>query len=104
VALFKMANVKKVVKLKGVAKKWLCWYRLIAKNLITIIQVNFVLIPGEAGMRQHKLTCIVVTKIFAINLYHHSHFSAAPFNFTTFFHTGHFKQGRTFFCSWSVFE
>jgi len=26
------------------------------KILITTIQVNFVLIPSEAGMRQHKLT------------------------------------------------
>ena len=29
--------------------------RLMTKILITI-QVNFVLIPSEAGMRQHKLT------------------------------------------------
>ena len=28
------------------------------KNLITI-QVNFVLIPSETGMKQHKLTLIV---------------------------------------------
>ena len=31
------------------------------------------------NLRQHKLTWIVVIKIFAINLYHHSHFLAAPF-------------------------
>ena len=43
------------------------------------------LIYSEAGMRQHKLTRIVVIKIFAIDLYHHSHFLAAPFDFTTFF-------------------
>ena len=47
--------------------------------------MNFVLIPSEAGMRQHKLTWIVVIKIFAINLYHHSYFLAAPFDPTTFF-------------------
>jgi len=29
--------------------------RLIAKILIATIQMNFVLIPSEAGMRQHKL-------------------------------------------------
>jgi len=42
------------------------------------IQVNFVMIPREVRIRQHKLTRIVVIKIFAINLYHHSHFLAAP--------------------------
>ena len=34
-----------------------------AKILITKIQVNFVLIPSEAGMRKHKLIRIVVIKI-----------------------------------------
>ena len=53
-----------------------------AVMLLITIQVNLVLIPG---MRQHKLTWMVVIKIFAINLYHHSHFLAAPFDFTTFF-------------------
>ena len=53
-----------------------------AKNLITTIQVNFVLIRSEAGMRQCKLNWIVVIKIFPINLYHHSHFLAAPFHFS----------------------
>jgi len=43
---FKMASVKKVVKPKGTAKKWL-WR---SKILIPAIQVNFVLIPNEAGM------------------------------------------------------
>ena len=44
-----MASVKKVVKSKGAAKKWLWWYRLMAKILITTIQVNFVLIPMKLG-------------------------------------------------------
>ena len=35
-------------------------YRLMAKNLMTTIQVNFVMIPSKAGMRQHKLTRIVI--------------------------------------------
>ena len=56
-----------------------------AKNLIATILVNFVLIPSIAGMKQHKLTWIVI-KIFAINLYHHSHFLAALFDFITFSH------------------
>jgi len=38
-ALFKMTSVKKF-EIKGVAKKWLGWYRLTAKLLITAIQVN----------------------------------------------------------------
>jgi len=59
--------------------------RLMAKISTTSIQVNFGLIHSEAGMRQHKLTCIVDNKIFAIYLYHHSHFLTAPFVFTTFF-------------------
>jgi len=51
VALFKMASVKKAVKSKGAAKKWLCWYRLMAKNLITTIQVNLCcLIPASLGI------------------------------------------------------
>jgi len=67
------------------------------KILITMIQV---INPSEAGMRQHR---IVVIKFFATNLYHHSHFLAAPFDFN-FFHTGHFKQGRTFFLQPGCFE
>jgi len=74
-----------------------------AKTLTTTTQVNFVLIPSEAGMRQHKLTSIVVNKIFAIIPYHHSHFLVSPFDFTTFY-TGHFKQGHTLFYSQAVFE
>jgi len=34
---------------------------------------------SEVGMRQHKLTQIVVIKIFASNLYHLSQSLAAPF-------------------------
>ena len=100
----KWASVENVVKSKGVVKKWLWWYRLIAKILITAIQVNIVLIPSEAGIRQHKLTWIVVNKIFAINLYHHSHFLTTPFDFTTFFTLAHFNMAAPFFlqlgCFW----
>ena len=75
-----------------------------AKILITTSLVNFVLIPSEAGMRQHKLTWIVVIKIFTINRYHHSHISWPPLWFHNFFHTGHFWTGLTFFllpgCFW----
>ena len=64
------------------------------KILITI-QVNFVLIPSEAGMRQHRIIVIeilpstyTITAIFGRPLWFHN-----------FFHTGHFKQGHTFFYS-----
>ena len=51
------------------------------KILITTIQVNFVLIPGEAGMRQTQihLKCWYLKS----NLCHQP--TAAPFDFTTFF-------------------
>ena len=98
--LFKMASVKKA---KGVAKKWLWWCRLMAKFLLTI-QMNFVLIPGEARMRQHKLTRIIVIKIFAINLHHHSHFLADPFNFPTFSTLAILNGAAPFSYSQAVFE
>ena len=59
VALFKMASVKKS---KGATKKWLWWYRLMAKILITIIQVILhCLIPASLGIST-KFTWIVVIK------------------------------------------
>ena len=71
---------------------------LMAKILITTIQVDFVMNPSEAEIRHHKwLTWIVAIKIIAINLYHYSYFLAAPL-ISLFFETGYFKQGRTFFC------
>ena len=63
----------------------------------------FVLIPGEVGMRQQKLTWIVVINFFAINLYHHSHFLAAPFDFTTFFTLAILNKVHIFY-SQAVFE
>ena len=74
------------------------------KILITTIWINLLLIPSEAGMRQHKLTRIVVIKIFANNLYHHSHFLAAPFDFTTFFTLAILNRSECFFYSQAVFE
>jgi len=41
---------------------------LIAKILITTIQVNLMPNPSKMWRRQHKFTWIVVIKIFAINL------------------------------------
>ena len=45
-----------------------CGGRLIAKNLITTIQVNLVPNPSETWGRQHKFTQIVIIKFFVINL------------------------------------
>ena len=85
-ALYKMASVKKAVKSKGAAKTWVWWYRLMAKILITTIQVNlYCLIPASLGIST-QFSWIVSITIFAINLYHHSHFLAATFDFTTFSH------------------
>jgi len=57
VALFKMASVKKVLKSKGAAKKWLQWYRL-----IKTIQVNLCcLIPASLRIST-KFTWIVLIK------------------------------------------
>ena len=42
-------------------------------------------------------------EIFAINLYHQSHFLAAPFDFTTFFTLAILKKDHTFLqpgCFW----
>jgi len=63
-ALLKMASVKKVVKLKGTAKKYLWWYRLMAKILI---KVNFVLIYSEAGMRQWPF--LIGLHLFTVGLF-----------------------------------
>jgi len=71
-----------------------CDGRLMAKFLITTIQVNLVPNPSETWRRQHKFTWIVVIKNFAISLpsqpflghhlgfhifFHYGLFGAAPF-------------------------
>jgi len=89
-ALFKMASVKKVVKSKGVAKKWLCWYKLMAKILITTIQVNLCcLIPASLGIST-KFTWIVVI-YFLPSTYIITVISWLPSLISQLFHTGHFK-------------
>jgi len=56
VALFKMANMKKVVKSKGAAKKWLWWYRLMAKISITTFQAIYRMLRHSSFTRnQHKI-------------------------------------------------
>ena len=90
----------KSCRIKGAAKKWLWWYRLKAKILITIIQVNIELIPVK---RQQKLTWIVVIK-FLPSTYTITAISWPPPLILQLFHTGHFKQGCTFFYNQAVFE
>jgi len=73
-----------------------------AKILITTIQVNLVPNPSETWRRQHKFTCIVVIKIFAISL------PSQPFldrhlGFHIFFHNGLFGAAH-FFYSWAVLD
>jgi len=65
-----MVNVKKSCEIKGDD----C-IRLMIKNLITTIQMNFVLIPDEATQIDLKIVVII---FFTINLSHHSNSSAAP--------------------------
>jgi len=79
--------VKKDVKSKVVAKKWLDG-RLMAKILITTIQVNLVPNPRESNT-------IIIIKIFAIIL-PSSYFLAATLDFTSFF-TMAFLGGTHFF-------
>jgi len=60
---------------------------------------QFVLPHPSFTRNQHKihLDC------FAINLYHHSHFLAAPFDFTTFFTLAILNRAAPFFYSRAVF-
>ena len=88
-----MASVKKVVKSKGAAKKWLWWYRLMVKNLITTIQVNLCcLIPGISTNWPELLLLKFLPSTYTITV-----ISWPPSLISQPFHTDHFKQGRTFF-------
>jgi len=80
-----MASVKKVWKSKRGSQEMAVMAQVDGKNFNNNNSAEFVLIPR---MRQPKLAWIVVIKIFALNLCHHSHLLATPFDFTAF-HTGH---------------
>ena len=54
VALFKMASAKKSCKIKGGSQEITVMWQIL-QGIIATIWVNFVLIPIEAGMKQHKL-------------------------------------------------
>ena len=99
-ALFKMASVKKVVKSKGAAKKWLWPCRLMGKFLITTIQINLCcLILASPGIST-KFTWIVVIKIFPSTYTITAiFFLGHPLWFDNFFHTGCFWADITSFCN-----
>jgi len=101
-----MVIMKKDVKSKVVAKKWLWWPRsgcdgrLMAKFLITTIQVNLVPNPWR---RQDKFTWIVVIKKkIAISLPSQP-FLGRHLGFHIFFHYGLFGAAP-FFYSWAVLD
>ena len=85
---------EKIVKLKGAARKWLWWYRLMAKILTAIIHVNLVLVKsGWGNMNWPELLLLK----FLPSAYAIIAISWPPPLIYNFFHTGHFKQGCTFF-------
>jgi len=79
-----------------------CHGRLMAKFLITTIQVNLVPIPSETWRRQHKFTWIVIIKIFTISLPSQP-FLGCHLVFHIFFSQWPF-WGCTFFYSWAVLD
>ena len=48
------SSLKEVLLSQRNSKKNCQWHNYLA---ITTIKVNFILIPGEVGKRQHKMTC-----------------------------------------------
>ena len=81
---------KKVLKSKGAAKKW--WYRLMTN--FNSNSGESVLILGWGNTNWPELLLLN----FCCQLYYHSHFLAAPFDFTTF-HTGCLNRATPFFTS-----
>jgi len=73
-----------------------------AKILITTIQVNLVPNPSEKWRRQHKISGIVVIKIFSVSLPSQS-FLGHYLGFCIFFHNGLLVAAH-FFYSWPVFD
>ena len=93
----KMACMKKQWNQRGAAKK--------LKKLIKTISTCILccLTPASLAIST-KFTWIVVIKIITINLYHdyhHSHFLAAPFDFTTFFKQAILNRAAPFFTACS---
>ena len=96
--LSKIASMKKVVKCRW----WLrngCDGRSVTKIFKATIQVNFVPIPSEAGLRQHKFSWIVGIKIFATDLPSQS-FLGRHLYFTAFFILAILHRAAPFFTAW----
>ena len=76
-----------------------CDGRIMEKFLITTIQANLCcLLQASLGIGT-KFTWIVVIKILPLS-YHHSHFWASTFDFTTFFMLSFFAWPTPFFTVW----
>jgi len=95
----KKGSMKKVVKSKVAAQKWL-WWSDDGKNFNNI-SGKFVL-PLPTGNQHQNSPEMLLLKFFPLSD-HHSHFWAATFDFTTFFMLPFFCMGRTFFYSLAVF-
>ena len=105
----KSQTVKGVVHAKNSMKKlwnqrWQptsgCDGRVMAKCLITTIQVNMVPIPSEAWRRQHKFAWIAVIKNFAIILPSQLATSRPPSLISQLFHAVFFAWAAPFFTDW----
>jgi len=102
-ALFKNSQCEKSCESKGWPRNGCdSIHRLMTKILITTIQVNFVLISSETGVRQHKLTWIVV--IICHQPIPSQPFIGHPLWVHNFFHTVYFWTGPCLFlqpgCFW----
>ena len=76
-----------------------CDSRIMAKFLLTTIQVNLVSIPSESWRKQHKFAWIVFIKNFAIILPSQPLLGRHLW-FHNFFHAVFFGMGHTFFAVW----
>ena len=91
-------SMKKVVKSKVVAQKWLWWFDNGKK--FNNISGKFVL-PPPTGNRHQNSAEMLLLKFLPLSD-HHNHFWAATFDFTTFLMLP-FCMWRTFFYSLAVF-
>ena len=76
------SSMKKVVKSKVAAQKWLWWFDN-GKIFNSSNSGKFVL-PSPTGNRHQNSPELLLLKILPLSD-HHSHFWAATFNFTAFF-------------------
>ena len=106
-ALFKVTSVKKVVKSKGVNKKWLWWYISWLYRLILNFNHNN---SGQFVLPHPSFTSLRISKNFPwivlllLKNLPSIYIITAIALISQFFHTGSFEQGHTFFlqlgCFW----